>query len=161
LEGQLKAGQPEPFHKSGFNDYAQGFSPDGRWLAYTSNESGQQELYVRVFPPLSSGQDGKWQISNGGASTAVWPRNGHELVYRSGDDFMSASYIAKGNTFVPERPQVWISKLAKAYWDLAPDGKRVLVRTPVESAEAPKQEHELVFLENFSDYLRQKAHAGK
>jgi serine/threonine-protein kinase len=160
-EGQLKAGQPEPFHKSGFNDIAQGFSPDGRWLAYASNESGKPEVYVRAFPPPSSGQDGKWQISNGGGSSSIWSRNGHELVYRSGDDFMSASYTVKGDTFVPERPQVWIAKLAKSDWNLAPDGKRVLVVTPVESAEPPKQEHEVMFLENFADYLRQKVPVGK
>ena len=46
-------------------------------------------------------------------------------------------------------------------WDLAPDGKRVVVIAPVESAEAPKQEHEVVFLENFFDELRRRAPAGK
>jgi len=65
--GQLKAGKPEQFLKSALSDHAQGFSPDGRWLAYYANESGKYEVYVRAFPPPPSGQGGKWQISNGGA----------------------------------------------------------------------------------------------
>jgi eukaryotic-like serine/threonine-protein kinase len=159
--GQLKAGKPEQFLKSGFNDFAQAFSPDRRWLAYTSNESGKYEVYVRAFPPPSSGHRGKWQISNSGGTSARWSRNGHELVYRSGDQFMAASYTVKGDTFVPENPRVWIAKFGGTEWDLAPDGKRVAVLTPVESVEAPKPDHEVVFLLNFFDELRRRAAAGK
>jgi len=159
--GQLKAGKPEPFLKSGFTDYAGPFSPDGRWLAYVSNESGKFEVYVRAFPPPSSAPGGKWQISNGGGTSVTWSRNGHDLVYRSGADFMAVSYSVKGDTFVAEKPHVWIAKIARPDWDLAPDGKRVLVVSPVESAEAPKPEHEVVFLENFLDELRRKVPVGK
>ena len=74
---------------------------------------------------------------------------------------MAASYTVKGDTFVAEKPRVWVAKLGGTIWDLAPDGKRALVLTPVESAEAPKQEHEVVFLENFFDYLRQRVPLGK
>ena len=83
--GQLKAGTPEPFLKSTFTDSTPSFSPDGRWLAYQSNESGTNEVYVRAFPPPSSGQGGKWQISNNGGTVPRWSRTGHELVYQSGD----------------------------------------------------------------------------
>ena len=159
--GQLKAGKTEQFLKSGFNDVGPSFSPDGRWLAYASNESGKFEVYVRSFPPPSNGQGGKWQISNGGGTSAKWSRNGHELIYRSGDQLMASSYTLKGDMFVPEKPRVWIAKLGGTQWDLAPDGKRVLVLTPVESAEAPKQEHEVVFLINFLDELRRRVPAGK
>ena len=69
--GQLKAGKPEQFLKSSFDDQAPAFSPDGRWLAYQSNESGKNEVYVRAFPPPSSGQGGKWQISNSGGTCAA------------------------------------------------------------------------------------------
>jgi serine/threonine-protein kinase len=159
--GRLKAGTPEQFLKSSFGDTEPAFSPDGRWLAYVSNESGKDEEYVRAFPLPSSGQGGKWQISNNGGTSATWPRNGHDLVYRSGGDFMAASYTVKGDAFVAEKPRVWIAKLARPDWDLAPDGKRVLVLAPVESADAPKQEHEVVFLQNFFDYLRQRVPVGK
>ena len=55
---------------------------------------------------------------------------------------MAASYMVKGGTFVAEKPRAWITNVARPSWDLAPDGKRVVVATPVESAEAPKPEHE-------------------
>ena len=69
--GQLKAGTPEPFLKSTFTDLDPSFSPDGRWLAYQSNESGTNEVYVRAFPPPSSGQGGRWQISNNGGTISA------------------------------------------------------------------------------------------
>jgi hypothetical protein len=69
---------------------------------------------------------------------------------------MAVSYAIRGDTFVAEKPRVWIAKLGGTSWDLAPDGKGVLMLTPVESAEAPKQEHEVVFLENFFDELRRR-----
>jgi hypothetical protein len=56
---------------------------------------------------------------------------------------------------------VWIAKLGGTQWDLAPDGKRVAVVAPVDAAETPKQEHEVVFLQNFFDELRRRAPVGK
>ena len=92
------------------------------WLAYQSSESRKDEVYVRPFPPPSSGQGGKWQVSNNGGAAPRWSRNG-EVVYRSGDQIMAASYTVKGDTFVPEKPRVWIAKLGGTQWDLAPVGK--------------------------------------
>ena len=66
-----------------------------------------------------------------------------------------------GDTFVAEKPRVWIAKLGGTEWDLAPDCKRVVVVTPVVSAEAPKQEHQVVFLQNFFDELRRRVPLGK
>jgi serine/threonine-protein kinase len=159
--GQLKAGTPERFLTSGFNP---SFSPDGRWLAYHSNESGTNEVYVRAFPTPSSGPGGKWQISNNGGIDPRWSRSGHELVYRSGDQILAASYTVKGDSFMAEKPRLWIAQLGAAAgfgpWDLAPDGKRVAVLTPV-SSEAPNPEHEVVFLQNFFDELRRRVPLGK
>jgi Tol biopolymer transport system component len=164
--GQLKAGEPEQFLTNTFDSEAPSFSPDGRWLAYGSNESGKDEAYVRAFSPPASGQGGKWQISNSGGRRPRWSGNGHELMYQAGDQIMAASYAVKGDTFVPDKPRVWIAKLGATpavgrSWDLSPDGKRVVVVTPVESAEAPKQEHEVVMLLNFSDELRRKVPVSK
>jgi hypothetical protein len=83
------------------------------------------------------------------------------LIYQSGTQLMAVSYTMKGDTFVQEKPHVWIDKLGGTDWDLAPDGNRVLVLTPVESAEGPKPEHEVVFLINFFDELRRRVPAGK
>jgi hypothetical protein len=74
---------------------------------------------------------------------------------------MAVSYAVKGDTFVPEKPRVWIAKRGGTQWDLAPDGKRIAVLTPAEAAEAPKQEHEVVMLLNFFDELRRRAPARK
>jgi serine/threonine protein kinase/Tol biopolymer transport system component len=159
--GQLQAGRPEPFLRTQFYQVDASFSPDGRWLAYQSNESGMNEIYVRAFPPPASGQGGQWQISNSGGTRAHWSRNGHELVYQSAGQLMAASYTTRGDTFVAEKPRVWIAKLGGALWDLAPDGKRVAVLTPVESAEAPKADHEVGLLLNFFDELHRRAPTGK
>jgi hypothetical protein len=74
---------------------------------------------------------------------------------------MAVSYAVRGDTFAAETPRVWPAKLGEAEWDLAPDGKRLLVVTPVESAEAPTQDHEIVMLQNFFDELRRKVPVGK
>jgi len=157
----LKAGTPEPFLKSTFLDLNPSFSPDGRWLAYQSNESGTNEVYVRAFPPPTSGQGGRWQISNNGGTFPRWFRTGHDLLYQSGDQILTAGYTVKGDTFVAEKPRVWIARLGGTQWDLAPDGKRVAVVTAVAPADAPKQEHEVVFLQNFFDELRRRVPLGK
>jgi serine/threonine protein kinase len=165
--GQWKAGKPEQFLKDQFSEQFPSFSPDGRWLAYCSNESGKNEVFVRAFPPPSSGLGGRWQISNSGGTLPHWSRGGPDLLYQSGDQIMKVSYTAKGDTFVAEKPRVWIDKLGGTRWDLAPDGKRVVVIVPAESAgksageskDAPKPEHEVVFLINFLDELRRRVPA--
>jgi serine/threonine-protein kinase len=161
--GTLKGGKPEQFLKSSFVDTEPRFSPDGRWLAYQSTESGMPEVYVRAFPPLSSGQGGKWQISNAGGTAPRWSRSGQELVYQSGDQLMTASYTVQGDTFVAGKPRVWIQGLgSNTLWDLAPDGKRVIALLPVETTQGTQQQdHEVVVLFNFFDELRRKAPLGK
>jgi hypothetical protein len=69
---------------------------------------------------------------------------------------MAVSYSVNGDSFVPEKPRVWIDKLGGRDWDLAPDGSRVAVMTPVTSTEAPKPDHEVVLLLNFFDELRRR-----
>jgi serine/threonine-protein kinase len=160
--GLPKAGQPEQFLKSRSIDAVARFSPDGRWLAYISNESGKYEIYVRPYPPPASGQGGKWQISNGGATHGPWwAHNGHELYYQQGDQLMAVSYTTKGDTFIQEKPRVWIPKLGGTIIDVASDDKRVAVITPVASPETPQQEHTVVFLFNFLDYLKKQVPLNK
>jgi hypothetical protein len=69
---------------------------------------------------------------------------------------MAVSYSVNGDSFVPEKPRVWIDKLGGTEWDLAPDGKRVAVETRVATTEAPKPDHEVVLLLNFFDELRRR-----
>jgi serine/threonine-protein kinase len=85
LEGTPRA---EPLLQTTFAERNAAISPDGRWLAYESNEAGQEEIYVRPFPKVA---DGHWQISTGGGTDPVWARNGRELFYRDGSSVMAAA----------------------------------------------------------------------
>src|SRR5262249_28946182 len=74
-----------PFLVTRFSDAAPALSPDGRWIGYASNESGQFEVYVQPFP--NGGR--RWQISTDGGAEIAWSRNGRELFYRSRDRMMA------------------------------------------------------------------------
>ncbi len=156
--GELKAGTPEQFLKSQFTDSAPEFSPDGRWIAYFTDESGRPEVNVRPFPPPASGQGGKWQISNNGGTQPKWSRTRQEILYRSGDQIMAVPYTVNGDSFVQEKPRVYLDKLGGTQWDLAPDGRIVvLTPVPVEGLQAtPAADHTVVFLQNFFDELRRR-----
>jgi serine/threonine-protein kinase len=155
----MKAGEPERFLTSQSSDNWPVFSPDGRWIAYESDESGRQEVYVRPFGTATT-VGGKWLISNGGGSSPVWSPNGKELLYKSGDQVMSVSYTALKDSFVTEKPRTWLSALGGAVgFDLAPDGRRVAAVIPFGAKDAPKQEHTLVVVQNFLDELRRRVPA--
>ena len=161
--GQMKAGKPEQVLESPFTEVSAAFSPDGKWLAYCSNATGIHEVFVQAFPDTG----GRWQISNNGGTFPVWSPNGHDLLYQFGDQIMAVAYTAKGDGFVAGKPRVWLAKLGGFRagfgnaWDLAPDGKRVAVVTPAETAEVPRQDHEVVMLLNFFDELRRRAPLAK
>ena len=160
--GQLKAGKPEQFLKTQFNDGCPAFSPDGQWLAYVSDESGKDEVYVRAFPPPTSGQGGQSQISNSGGDSPMWSRSNRVLLYRSGDRIMAVNYTLKAGSFLPEKPRVWLSKLGEATsFDLAPDGNRLAVLLPVATPETTKPDHEVTFVFNFLDELRRRIPVAK
>ena len=93
-----KIGKPTVFLKTPFIEQEPMFSPDGRWLAYFSNESGPYEVYVRPFP----GPGGKWQISTGGGVYPTWSRARSELFFFTLDQqIMVASYKVDGQSFGP------------------------------------------------------------
>jgi serine/threonine protein kinase/Tol biopolymer transport system component len=133
----------QPFLQPGYEDAPQ-FSPDGRWLAYVSNESGRKEIYVQPFP----GPGGKWQISTEGGSEPMWNPKGKELFYRSGNngDKMMAVDISTQPGFVAGKPrQLFEGKYlpdpyARANYDVSPDGQRFLMLKPSEqTGNAPTQ----------------------
>jgi eukaryotic-like serine/threonine-protein kinase len=154
----LRAGKPEPYLQTPFDERHGSFSPDGRWMTYISNESGGFQVYVRAFPD----KGGKWQISNNGGMYPVWSRNGRELFFRTEDNqIMVASYTVKGDSFVADKPRVWSEKKIGnvgllANYDLAPDGKRIVALMPVETAEGQKAQNHVIFLENFFDEVRRR-----
>ena len=158
--GSLSAGRPEPFLRTSVNQPGPKISPNEKWIAYSSNESGRPEIYVR---PLSSSSSQRWQISDKGGTNPTWSRIGNELFYRAGQDIVAVSYTADGDTFVRGKPRTWLSKLGEGNvnWDLDPTRDRIVVTRPVASAPAPvKQEHTVMILKNFLDELRRRAPAN-
>jgi serine/threonine-protein kinase len=121
-------------------------SPDGRWLAYQSNESGQPEVYVRPYPNID---DGRWQISTSHGTRPAWSRNGRELFFLDRADRLSVAPIAvNGGTLVPGTPR---RLLDRAYfpgfttrgsnirgYDVSPDGQRFLMIKGTEEGSSSK-----------------------
>jgi serine/threonine-protein kinase len=103
-----KPGKPEPFLRTPNDELAPRFSPDGRWIAYRSNETGSSEIYVRPFPNSSGG---RWPISSGGGLYALWSNNGRDLFYETTDNrIMVVDYSIEGGSFVPGKPRLWSEK---------------------------------------------------
>jgi Tol biopolymer transport system component len=159
--GALRVGKPEAVLQTSFDERCPTFSPDGRWLAYTSNESGQYEIYVRAFPEEASGGGGKWQISSGTGTYPMWSRSGRQLFFETLDNrAMVAAYTVQGNSFVADKPRTWSERQisdttnSSRNIDLAPDGKRFAVVMPVEHSGLTKSR--ITFIENFGDELRRR-----
>jgi DNA-binding winged helix-turn-helix (wHTH) protein/Tol biopolymer transport system component len=149
----LRAGKPEVFLQAQFNARCPVFSPDGNWLAYMSNESGTNQVYVQAFPDKHV----KRQISADGGGYPAWSRD--EVFFWAHSQLMAASYKVHGNSFVADQPRVWIEKRLAGFsttrsYDPAPDGKHVVVLAP---AETPDEPHDhVIFLLNFFDDLRRR-----
>ncbi|HLN01698.1 MAG TPA: protein kinase, partial [Bryobacteraceae bacterium] len=158
-----KAGKPEPFLATRANEMVPVFSPDGRWIAYRSNETGTDEVYVRPFPAV---RGGKWQISTGGGLYGIWSNNGRELFYETADSrIMVVEYTVDGDSFVPGKPRVWSEKqifyAGSSNLTLAPDGKRFAVFAIPEAAAPGKGSVHVTFLLNFFDELRRRIPVGR
>lgn len=159
-----KLRKPENFLATQFNALHPAISPDGRWVAYTSNEAGSNQIFVRASPD----KGGKWQISDSGGQYPEWSRNGRELFFRTPENQIGvASYTVTGDSFVADKPRLWSeARLASAFntgmnYDIAPDGKRAVVFAPVEAPEAQQAQNHVISLENFFDELRRKVPVGK
>jgi Tol biopolymer transport system component/predicted Ser/Thr protein kinase len=159
--GRLKAGKPEQFIKNDFQDGAPTFSPDGKWLAYRSNQSGRNEVYVQAVQAGSNGLARRWLISNGADGLPFWSPSGHLLTYLAGKQVMAVNYSVSGETFVADKPRVWAADAAGTILGFSADGKKMLLETLAEAPEVAKPEHDLVFLQNFLDELRRRAPMGK
>jgi len=123
--------KPVSFLRTRFNESEARFSPDGKWLAYSSDESGKSEIYVRSI--ATPGE--KWQVSNAGGVNAVWNRDGKELFYISNDGQLMAVPVSTGDTFKAGTPVplFHIAAHRKEYevapYDVAPDGQRFIVNS--------------------------------
>jgi eukaryotic-like serine/threonine-protein kinase len=130
LTGDAK---PYPLLQSEFGEDKGHFSPDGRFFAYVSNESGRPEVYVQSFPPAG----GKWQISTGGGSQPHWRRDGKELFYIAADRKLMAVAVKLDGGFESGAPAaLFLTQVSSVTdpnrYDVTADGQRFLINSPVE-----------------------------
>ena len=132
------AEEPFPFIATEFNDVNAMFSPDGRWLAYQSDESGRPEVYVTAYPDRGR----KWQISTDGGQGPRWSHDGSEVLYQSADGSLVAVRVEprNGGLLIGKAETLFntmIQPTGNYFWDIAADGERVLAMEAVSSREAP------------------------
>ena len=130
-------------------------SPDGRWLAYVSDETGQDEIYVVPFPNAG---DAKWAVSTSGGGEPLWSHSGRELFYRNGQGEMVAVQVETEPTFSPGQSEVLFSEtqfqsgLNDAQYDVTPDDERFIMIRRV-GGEAGSH---LIWVQNFFEELKER-----
>ena len=123
--------KPRPYLQSRFNETHSQVSPDGRWIAYASDESGRGEIYVQTFPAAG----GKFQISTEGGDEPLWRRDGKELYFLSQDRRVMAVDVSTGEAFEASAPKALFAVRtpptgitgARIRYAAALDGQRFLV----------------------------------
>jgi Tol biopolymer transport system component len=145
---------PRPLLQSPFDERGARLSPDGRWLAYASNESGHNEVYVVPCP----GPGGKWQISTAGGSAPAWRADGKELFFQGADQSIMAVDVRAGATFEVGVPKLLFKTTltegvyAGRRWAVSRDGQRLLINTPSGAATAGR----FIVVTNWTAELRRK-----
>jgi Tol biopolymer transport system component len=157
---RLSDRKAQPFLRTSFNASGPRFSPDGRWLAYVSDESGHWEVYVQPYP----GPGGKWQISVDGGTEPVWNPNGRELFYRSGRKMMAVE-ISTQPGFTAGKPRVLfegdylLSPLTFPNYDVSADGQRFLMFKRTEAGAAAPAQINVVL--NWTEELKRRLPPGR
>jgi eukaryotic-like serine/threonine-protein kinase len=132
-------------------------SPDGRWLAYEANDSGQMEIYVRPYPDVTSG---RWQVSSGGGTQPLWSRDGRELFYvspanalmRVGVEHSSSWMVTMPTMLLKGGSLITVSGNPGRSYDVSPDGQRFLVLKPGNAPNTPPAQ--LMVVEHFDALLK-------
>jgi hypothetical protein len=132
---KLIVGKPFVFLQTEFSEAHAQISPDGRWIAYTSDESGRAEVYVRTFPAAG----GKWQISANGGDQPKWRRDGKELFYIAADKRLMTVEVKAGSTFEAGAPKVLFGTRVPSaglsdtrnHYVVTADGQRFLINNVV------------------------------
>ena len=154
LEGD---GLGEPLLASEFNELNAEISPDGRWLAYQSDASGEYEIYVRPFPNVDEGRD---QISRGGGTRPLWARDGGELFYLDPTGQLMAVSVRTDPSFAFGSPEVVLEESYSAEagapgrsYDVSRDGKRFLMIKDAGANDETSQP-ELILVQNWLEELK-------
>jgi Tol biopolymer transport system component len=142
--------QPFVFLHGDFNESQGQFSPDGNWMAYTSDESGTPQINVVSFPKPG----GVRQVSTAGGNQPRWRRDGKELYYVALDRKLMAVSVKTGATFEAETPHPLFetqlpTNLPRQAYAVSPDGQRFLLAVPAESAGGP-----LILIQNWAAGLK-------
>ena len=153
LEGDHK---PQAFLRTSFNESEARFSPDGRWIAYVSNESGRNEIYLQSYPDHS----GKLQISSDGGDEPVWAHDGRELFYRNTSKMMVAEIINQP-AFKAGKPRLlfegrYENLSWEANYDVSPDGQKFLMLKSLD--DTPPNQINIVL--NWYEELKHRAGSG-
>jgi len=155
------SGEPVEYLATEFFERFPTISPDGRWIAYMSDESGQEEVYVRPFPFAP----GKWQVSDGGGGWPSWSPDGSEIFYRSDDGLMSATVTTESGSFRAGRPfsltsgglsknQVGIAVAGSVFpdYEITPDGRSFIV---LQGGEGQSRQNHVILVTRWFDVLRE------
>ena len=153
LEGDHR---PQPFLQTASNESEARFSPDGRWIAYISNESGRNEVYVQAYP----GHAGKLQISSDGGEEPVWSHDGRELFYRNTTKMMAAE-IVTGPALKASKPRLLFDgRYENLSWepnyDVSADAQKFLMLKSLDNT--PPNQINIVL--NWYEELKRRAGSG-
>jgi serine/threonine-protein kinase len=154
-----RPGTPEPVLKTIAYESAPAVSPDGKWLAYTSTESGHNEVYVQAFPQSS----GKWQVSAGDGTFPRWSPAGRQLYFQASDGrMMVVDFEVNDGRFVSGKPRQWTAaKLSEVRrwirdYDIASDGKRLVALPGRDDSEASRGSVHVNFVFNFFEEVKRR-----
>jgi serine/threonine protein kinase/Tol biopolymer transport system component len=151
------------FLQTPFNERASRLSPDGRWLVYSSDESGRDEVYIQSFPSAGA----KVQVSTGGGEQPVWARNGKAVFFRGAGAIQEATFetsprlaVGKPHALFPdffESPQM----SAHTSFDVFPDGRFLMIQAADSRLNAGPSRNDLIFVFNWFEELRRQAATEK
>jgi serine/threonine-protein kinase len=147
--------EPRPLVQTPFEETNPEISPDGRWLAYQSNNSGRFEVYVRPFPDAAAGQ---WLISTDGGIHPLWSRDGRELFYRAPDGGMMRVPLERSASWAAGTPVklfdggAYMLGPARAY-DVSRDGQRFLMIKTIEAGGPPPDEPRIHVVQGWFEEL--------
>ena len=148
-----------PLLTTSFNEYRPALSPDGRWLAYSSDESGQIEIYVRPFPAVGTG---KWQVSSDGGDEPKWSRDGRTLFYLGPTSLMETA-VGDGAAFTNENPKAVFARDPYMYnalpprsYDVAPDGRFLFMKLPGAGPGAVETPPQIIVVTNWVEELKRR-----
>jgi len=152
--------KPQAFFGTPFEDSSPMFSADGHWVAYASNKSGRNEIYVRPYPPAGAQE---YTISVGGGTEQLWAPSGRELFYRHGNDLMSVAISVSAGALIAAPPVRLFSgefvldlstTRTVANYDISRDGKRFLMLKTAAVSAAPSPPISVAL--NWTEELKQR-----